>query len=73
MDDHLDAVQVDFAAQRPGFSFLAHPAEKFHESLRAMNRLAILGGGPFQKSEEGLQSRSSIRIEATLSVLRAIS
>lgn len=37
----LDAVQDDLATHRPGFSFLAHPANKLQGSFRALSRLAF--------------------------------
>jgi hypothetical protein len=46
-DVHLDAVQDNLATHRPGFSFLAHPANKLQGSFRAVNKLAFSEQGGF--------------------------
>lgn len=43
----LDAVQDNLATHRPGFSFLAHPANKLQASFRALNKLAFSKQGGF--------------------------
>lgn len=46
-DVQLDAVQDNLATHRPGFSFLAHPANKLQGSFRAVNKLAFSEQGGF--------------------------
>lgn len=46
-DVQLDAVQDNLATHRPGFSFLAHPANELQGSFRAVNKLAFSEPGGF--------------------------
>lgn len=55
-DVQLDAVQDNPATHRPGFSFLADPANKFQVSFRAVNKLAFSEQGGF--SSESRRGRA---------------
>jgi hypothetical protein len=55
-DVQLDAVQDNLATHRPGFSFLADPANKLQGSFRAVNKLAFSEQGGF--SSESRRGRA---------------
>lgn len=55
-DVQFDAVQDNLATHRPGFSFVAHPANKLQGSFRAVNKLAFSEQGGF--SSESRRGRA---------------
>jgi hypothetical protein len=71
-DVQLDTVQDNLATHRPGFSFLAHPANKLQGAFRAVSKLGFTEQGGFSSETSGGKAKQRQYLNESDSFVRLL-